>query len=199
MSVEVGVEVDVVRSASPEVVAAFGRLLPQLPSSLRPLDRETVKRIVGCETGTVLVARSGGEIVGTLTLVLLPLASGPRGRVGDVVVDGAARGQRVAALLTGHAVRLAREAGARSVDLTSRPERGAANRLYERLGFAARRSTVYRFAVGEQGQRAPAGGCRRGASARGVLGSRGLLGSRGGGGGRRQRPRGSGEGNGPSR
>lgn len=93
MSVEVGVEVDVVRSASPEVVAAFGRLLPQLSSSLRPLDRETVERIVGCETGTVPVARSGGEIVGTLTLVLLPLASGPRGRVEDVVVDGAARGQ----------------------------------------------------------------------------------------------------------
>ncbi|MEW1860851.1 GNAT family N-acetyltransferase [Streptomyces sp. NPDC088194] len=189
-------------------MAAFGRLLPQLSSSLRPLGRETVERIVGCETGTVLVARSGGKVVGTLTLVLLPLASGPRGRVEDVVVDGAARGQGVAALLTGHAVRLAREAGARSVDLTSRPERGAANRLYERLGFAARRSTVYRFAVGEQGQRAPAGGCRRGASARGVLGSRGLLGvlgssgvlgSRGGGGGRRQRPRGSGEGNGPSR
>ncbi|MFF7195647.1 hypothetical protein ACFZAM_18345 [Streptomyces sp. NPDC008079] len=36
---------------------------------------------------------------------------------------------------------------ARTVDLTSRPDRAAANRLYERLGFRARESTVYRFPI----------------------------------------------------
>jgi ribosomal protein S18 acetylase RimI-like enzyme len=45
------------------------------------------------------------------------------------------------------AVRVAREGGARTVDLTSRPDRLAANRLYERLGFAVRESTVYRMTV----------------------------------------------------
>jgi ribosomal protein S18 acetylase RimI-like enzyme len=33
------------------------------------------------------------------------------------------------------------------VDLTSRPDRAAANRLYERLGFRTRQSTVYRFSL----------------------------------------------------
>jgi ribosomal protein S18 acetylase RimI-like enzyme len=42
-------------------------------------------------------------------------------------------------------VRLAHEAGARTVDLTSRPSREAANRLYERLGFQMRDSKVYRL------------------------------------------------------
>jgi len=46
------------------------------------------------------------------------------------------------------ALDLAAEAGARTVDLTSRPEREAANRLYARLGFAARQTNVYRRTLG---------------------------------------------------
>ncbi|MGW1055101.1 GNAT family N-acetyltransferase [Streptomyces sp. NPDC002521] len=139
------VRVDIAREASQELVDAFGRLLPQLSSTANPLDREAVDRMVTCDANTVLVARTSEAIIGTLTLVLLPLPSGLRARIEDVVVDRAARGQGVAGLLTEEAVRIAREAGARTVDLTSRPDRAAANRLYERLGFRARQSTVYRF------------------------------------------------------
>ena len=35
--------------------------------------------------------------------------------------------------------------GARTVDLTSRPNREAANRLYHRLGFVERATNVYRY------------------------------------------------------
>ncbi|MEU0249159.1 GNAT family N-acetyltransferase [Streptomyces sp. NPDC006235] len=137
---------EIIREPSEELVDAFGRLLPQLSTTARALDRAAVDRMVRCDAVTVLVARAGGVIVGTLTLVLLPLPSGLRGRVEDVVVDDAARGQGIAGLLIEEAVRIAREAGARTVDLTSRPDRAAANRLYERLGFRARESTVYRIA-----------------------------------------------------
>lgn len=54
----------------------------------------------------------------------------------------------MAGLLNREALRLAREAGARTVDLTSRPDRAGANRVYERLGFRARESTVYRVPLG---------------------------------------------------
>jgi ribosomal protein S18 acetylase RimI-like enzyme len=143
------VQVEIVREAGQEIVEAFGRLLPQLSSSAKPLDREAVDRIVACDANTVLVARAeaGGEIVGTLTLLLFPVPSGLRARIEDVVVDEAARGQGIAAALTQEGLRLAREAGAGTVDLTSRPAREAANRLYERLGFEARESTVYRFSM----------------------------------------------------
>lgn len=142
------IRVEIIREASEELVDAFRRLLPQLSSTARPLDYEAVDRMVSCDANTVLVARTSEAIVGTLTLVLLPLPSGLRGRVEDVVVDTAARGQGLAALLTQEALRIAREAGARTVDLTSRPDRAAANRLYERLGFQARESMVYRFPIG---------------------------------------------------
>ncbi|MFD8814291.1 GNAT family N-acetyltransferase [Streptomyces sp. NPDC059627] len=141
------VRVEIVREAGEELVDAFGRLLPQLSSTAKPLDHEAIDRMVSCDANTVLVARTSEAIVGTLTLVLLPLPSGMRGRVEDVVVDTAARGQGVAAILTREALRIAREAGARTVDLTSRPDRAAANRLYERLGFRARESMVYRFPI----------------------------------------------------
>jgi ribosomal protein S18 acetylase RimI-like enzyme len=141
------VEVEIVREASQEIVDAFGRLLPQLSSSAKPLDREAADRMVACDANTVLVARAEGEIVGTLTLLLFPVPSGLRARIEDVVVDEAARGQGIAGAMTQEALRLAGEAGARTVDLTSRPARVAANRLYERLGFEARESTVYRLAL----------------------------------------------------
>ncbi|MEU6322602.1 GNAT family N-acetyltransferase [Streptomyces sp. NPDC047009] len=141
------VRVEITRAATQELVDAFSRLLPQLSSTAKPLDFETVDRMVTCDANTVLIARTSEAIVGTLTLVLLPLPSGVRGRIEDVVVDSAARGRGVAGLLTREALRIAETAGARTVDLTSRPDRAAANRLYERLGFQARQSTVYRFPI----------------------------------------------------
>jgi ribosomal protein S18 acetylase RimI-like enzyme len=47
------------------------------------------------------------------------------------------------------AVERARALGAKTVDLTSRPSREAANRLYVRLGFAARSTNVYRRSLDE--------------------------------------------------
>lgn len=142
------VEVEVVREATDEVVAAFAALLPQLSSTAGALDAAAVARVVGAEANTVLAARLEGAIVGVLTLVVFPLPSGVRARIEDVVVDGSARGHGVGAALTAEAVRVAEAAGARTVDLTSRPSREAANRLYERVGFRVRGSTVYRFTTG---------------------------------------------------
>ncbi|MFE9608710.1 GNAT family N-acetyltransferase [Streptomyces sp. NPDC006012] len=141
------IRVDIAREASQELVDAFGRLLPQLSSTAEPLDHEAIHRMVTSDANTVLLARTPDAIVGTLTLVLLPLPAGLRGRIEDVVVDEGARGRGIAGLLLREAVRIATEAGARTVDLTSRPDRAAANRLYERLGFQPRNSTVYRFPI----------------------------------------------------
>lgn len=141
-----GVEIEVVREGSDELVKAFGRLLPQLSRSAEALDAAAIDTLVAWPGNTVLVARLDGEIVGTLTLVMFPIPTGTRAWIEDVVVDDATRGRGVGAALTQEAVRLARANGARTVDLTSRPARAAANRLYERLGFHLRDSNVYRLA-----------------------------------------------------
>nr|BFE56395.1 hypothetical protein GCM10020063_009210 [Dactylosporangium thailandense] len=139
------VDIEVVQDITDELVKAFGRLLPQLSRSAPPLDAEALRTLAGWPGNHLLVARIDGEIVGTLTLVMFPIPTGMRAWIEDVVVDGAARGHGVGATLTQAAVQLARNNGARTVDLTSRPSREAANRLYERLGFHLRDSKVYRL------------------------------------------------------
>ena len=141
------VSVEVLDHVTDEVTAAYNRLLPQLSRSAQPLDATTLRHLVSHEANTVLIARSPDTIVGTLTLVMFPSLSGLRARIEDVVVDESTRGQGVGAALTQEALRLARTAGARTVDLTSRPDRAPANRLYQRLGFAPRNSQVYRYTL----------------------------------------------------
>jgi ribosomal protein S18 acetylase RimI-like enzyme len=143
----VTVEVEVLEKVTGEAVEAFGRLLPQLSRSAPPLGQAELDAIVNCPANTVLLARSAGVIAGTLTLVMFPLPSGLRAWIEDVVVDESARGQGIGETLTREAVRIAGEAGARTVDLTSRPAREAAGRLYERVGFQIRQSRVYRFTL----------------------------------------------------
>ncbi|MFE3758906.1 GNAT family N-acetyltransferase [Nocardia tengchongensis] len=140
------VTVETLTEVDDEIVEAFDRLLPQLSQSAKRLDREALAQLASTESTTVLVARSDGKIVGTLSLVMFPIPSGLRARIEDVVVDDSARGQGIGAALIEDAKTRASAAGARTLDLTSRASRSAANRLYERLGFQPRESQVYRFA-----------------------------------------------------
>ena len=126
------VHVEVLDKVTDEAVEAFARLLPQLSSSAPPLDRAALEQVVGADATTILVARSGDKISGTLSLVMFPIPTGVRAWIEDVIVDEAARGQGIGEALTVQALRLAEAAGARTVDLTSRPSREAAGRLYER-------------------------------------------------------------------
>lgn len=130
---------------TPELVEAFARLVPQLSSSSPPPDAEALQAIVDHDASTLLIARDGERILGSLTLVVFPIPTGVRAWIEDVVVDGEARGRGVGELLNREALALAASLGARTVDLTSRPSREAANRLYARLGFQQRTTNVYRY------------------------------------------------------
>jgi ribosomal protein S18 acetylase RimI-like enzyme len=135
-------------TVSDELVAAFARLMPQLSSSASPPTREHLEEIIACPASTMLVARDdSGTIVGSLTLAHFRTPSGARAWIEDVVVDESVRGRGIGAALVAEAVRLAEELGARTVDLTSRPSRHAANSLYEKAGFLARETNVYRYVL----------------------------------------------------
>jgi ribosomal protein S18 acetylase RimI-like enzyme len=144
----VDVDVEVLSEVTDEVVEAFERLLPQLSTTAKRLDEAAVSAIVAAEASTVLIARVDKAIVGTLTLATFAIPTGVRAWIEDVVVDEAARGKQVASRLIDEAIKLAREAGARTVDLTSRPSRESAGRLYERLGFEQRETRFYRYKLG---------------------------------------------------
>lgn len=135
-------------TASDEVVEALARLVPQLSSSAAPVTPEVVATVLGSPANTVLIALSDDRVVGALMLVVFPLLTGVRAWIEDVVVDESARGLGVGRALIDEALRVARERGASTVDLTSRPSREAANRLYVKAGFERRETNVYRYRLG---------------------------------------------------
>jgi ribosomal protein S18 acetylase RimI-like enzyme len=141
------IAVRIAASVDADLVAAVAALLPQLSRSAPPPTVEQLARIVADPATTLFVAEDDGRIVGSLTLAAFEIPTGRRAWIEDVVTDAAARGKGVASALVDAAVAHAAELGARTVDLTSRPDRKDANRLYVKLGFEQRTTNVYRKTI----------------------------------------------------
>jgi ribosomal protein S18 acetylase RimI-like enzyme len=138
--------VDEITTVTPEVLEALRALVPELSASAPLLTKEALEEIVNSPATVLFVARDAdaGTILGSLTLVVFSAPTGPRAWIEDVVVATETRGRGVGAALVHEANRRAGAEGSRTVDLTSRPSREAANRLYVRLGFVRRETNVYR-------------------------------------------------------
>jgi len=135
-------------AADNELFEAMTTLVPQLSRSAPPPTFAQLDDIATSPATVLFVARDGDRrIVGSLTLALFRLPTGVRAWIEDVVVDQVGRGGGIGSALVNAAIEAAREAGARTVDLTSRPDREAANRLYQRLGFVQRQTNVYRYGL----------------------------------------------------
>ena len=140
-------KVEEVTEVTDELVEALARLMVQLSRSATLPTLQELQQMVDSDVIRLLVARNDQAIMGTLTLALFRIPTGVRAWIEDVVVDEAARGQGIGEALNRRALDLAKECGARTVDLTSRPSREAANRLYQRMGFKPRETSVYRYSL----------------------------------------------------
>jgi len=139
-------EITLLTEVTDEVVEAFSRLLPQLSSSAAIPSRLQLQEIA--DNDSFFIARDpelNGQIVGSLTLVTFRIPTGVRSWIEDVVVDTSQRGKGIGEALTRAALQRAADLGAKTVDLTSRPSREAANRLYQRVGFELRQTNLYRY------------------------------------------------------
>jgi ribosomal protein S18 acetylase RimI-like enzyme len=140
------IEIEEVTDDFEEVARAFAGLIPQLSSSSDPTTVSEIAEIAASPATVLLVARDPElGIVGSLTLAVFRIPTGIRAWIEDVVVDSSARRRGVGELLVRAAVKRAEESGARTVDLTSRPSRADANRLYTNLGFDQRETNVFRY------------------------------------------------------
>ena len=138
--------VEKAKEVTDQLMEAMAQLVPQLSSSNPAPTREQLNEMLSSPAITLLLARNDmDQIVGSLTLAMFRIPTGLRAWIEDVIVDGNQRGRGIGELLTRQALMIAREAGATTVDLTSRPSREAANRLYQRIGFERRETNVYRY------------------------------------------------------
>lgn len=125
---------------------AYRVLIPQLSSSSNPPTGEALQRIIESDSAQILIAENeNGEILGTMTIIIFQIPTGIRAWIEDVVVDSSVRGKGIGKKLNLAALELAKQAGAKTVDLTSRPARQEANQLYRSIGFVERETNVYRF------------------------------------------------------
>ena len=125
---------------------AYKLLVPQLSTSSNPPTAENLKEIIESDSAQILIAEDrNGVILGTMTLIIFRIPTGIRAWIEDVVVDSSARGMGIGKELNLAALELAKKAGAKTVELTSRPSREQANQLYKNIGFAKRETNVYRF------------------------------------------------------
>ena len=143
----VSAEIRVADRVDSQLVEAFAELIPQLSSSSPPPTAEQLQQIVDAPDSVLYVAWLDGRIVGSLTLAMYRMPTGFKAWIEDVVVDASARGHGVGELLNLAAIAEAARRGAKNVNLTSRPSREAANRLYQRLGFVPYDTNYYRYHV----------------------------------------------------
>ena len=139
--------IEIATESTDELVQAMAVLIPQLSKSNPPPSATDLTAIISSEASVLFIARVDGKIAGALTLATFRIPTGVRAWIEDVVVDSAARGHGVGEALNMAAIAEARSRGAITVELTSRPSREAANRLYQRIGFVQRESNIYRYTI----------------------------------------------------
>ena len=139
--------IEIATESTDELVQAMAVLIPQLSKSNPPPSATDLAAIIQSEASVLFVARVDGKIAGALTLATFRIPTGVRAWIEDVVVDSEARGHGVGEALNVAAIAEARSRGAITVELTSRPSREAANRLYQRIGFVQRETNIYRFTL----------------------------------------------------
>lgn len=130
-----------------KVVTAFEKLIPQLAPDVVLPTKEDLEAIVGSGNTLLFIAEDANEIVGTLTLVVNKIPTGDKIWIEDVVVDTSVRGKGVGIKLMDFSMTYAKNKRMKSINLTSSPERVAANTLYQKLGFVKRETNVYRLMI----------------------------------------------------
>lgn len=140
-------KIEKAKHTDPDLLEGINALLPQLSGSANLLNEAELLEILHTETTHLLVARHDGKLCGMLTLAVFRIPTCICGLIEDVVVDETSRGHGLGKKLLEAAIELARAEGAQQLDLTSRPFRDAANRLYQNLGFEKRDTNVYRLVL----------------------------------------------------
>lgn len=112
------------------------------------LNQEMVEKIVSHPGNHLFTAQTGsGQIVGCLILTSYPTLGGDKSWIEDVVVDQNFRGLGIGKKLVLEALSHAKKLGIKQVNLTSRPQRETANKLYLSLGFEIYNTNYYRISL----------------------------------------------------
>ena len=105
-----------------------------------------LRKIINNPDHVAIVAFDGNKIIGIIILITYLLIEGERkGWIEGLVVSENYRGQGIGRKLLEKVIEEAKKKGLKSLNLTSREERIAANKLYQKMGFIRYETNVYRI------------------------------------------------------
>jgi ribosomal protein S18 acetylase RimI-like enzyme len=142
-------EIYVATHLTAKIADAFQRLIPQLSSQAKVPAMNDLEEIITSGNTEIIICQEE-EITGTLTIVYQKTPTGEKAWIEDVIVDNSARGKGVGEKLMLFAIEHIRNKKIKKIDLTSAPERIAANKLYRKLGFKKRETNAYRLLIHEK-------------------------------------------------
>jgi len=126
-------------------------LLNQLsPKKKHKITAQKLDRILGWPNFRLVLeydTANENKIIGMASIGFVETLTGCKGFVDNVIVDRGYRGKGLGERLMQRLIEIARDRGAMCVNLTSSPEREAANKLYLKLGFEKRETNVYRLTL----------------------------------------------------
>lgn len=123
-------------------------LLKQLVHSKKtyhPLSKARFEKILSDPRNILLGVWDGNQLIGTGTLLLVEKIYGRYAYIEDMMVHSDYRRQGIGSKLTKALITAARKRGVKTIELTTRPSRVAANKLYQKFGFQPKETNVYRL------------------------------------------------------
>jgi ribosomal protein S18 acetylase RimI-like enzyme len=145
-SIQATMKIRKVTRFSLKVYDAILRLLPQLSPDGKLLTKKDFRDILKSDSSHLFIAElDDNEIAGMFTVATYNIPSGIKVWIEDVVVDEKQRGKGYGKELILAAIRFAETLGAGSVELTSRPSRVSANKLYQQVGFVQWETNKYKY------------------------------------------------------
>lgn len=139
-------KISVLRKIGEEELKDIQELMNQLstkPTQYPPLKLRTLELMAKDRNAILMVLRDKKRIIGMATLSIMNHIRGPVGYIDDVIVHSNYRGQGLGEKISREIITLAKKKKLRRIDLTSRPTRVEANKLYQKLGFELRETNPY--------------------------------------------------------
>lgn len=138
-------EIKTTQEINSKILESIKRLIPQLTPTDTDISIESLSELINCGESELIIAWDKDEVVGALSLVVFTIPTGKKAFIEDVVVDESYRGHGLGEKMVRKAIDLAKEKNVKRIELSSRPSRIPANKLYQKMGFKIRETNFYRL------------------------------------------------------
>lgn len=144
MSTEENIHFEILRDISDNDDLELKTLIKELDETA-VFDKNAVLGDIKNGVTSIFVYREDSRIKASATVARFSTPTGTHYNIEDVVVHSSLRGKGIGKKMVQHMLEELRKSNAKSVNLTSRPSRIAANALYRSLGFEQRETNVYQY------------------------------------------------------